>query len=85
VALISVCDKCQEREGVETYTLDGGGRRARVDLCVTHARLAMDLMDLAGIDAKPTPRKRTARKRTAAAAAPRVVTMGQIEEMKKSD
>lgn len=79
MALISVCDDCAEREGVATYAIDGGGRKARVDLCKDHAKTLTDLMDLVKDQPTKAPAKRAARKPRAS----RVMSMEEIEALKK--
>lgn len=78
MALIVVCDECAERKGVATYAIEGGGRKASVDLCEAHAKVLVDLMDLVKDQPTKAPAKRTPRKPRAS----RVVSMEEIEALK---
>lgn len=79
MAMIAVCDRCAEREGVETYTIEGGGSKTRLDLCKTHMEPLVALMDLVPEEPVKAPAKRASRKPRAS----RVTSIEEIEALKK--
>jgi hypothetical protein len=47
-----VCDKCDQREGVATYTIGSPAGRVRLDLCPKHAKPLIELAGAATVSGK---------------------------------
>lgn len=86
MALILVCDICEEREGAEEYEIRGGGRRSKVALCKAHAEPVQDVMskgEVTGIVATPV-RKPVKRAASKSRGSKRVTSIEEIEALKQS-
>lgn len=78
---VLVCDKCQSQDGVETWQLGRGSQRATLDLCSACSEPVAQLLTEA--DTKPVAATRPRAVTRARAPRQKVMTMEEIEKLKK--
>lgn len=85
MALVPVCDICEERDGVEAYELKGGGRSSNVDLCKIHAKPVQDIMSKGRVtETAATPVRRPTKRAASKSRGKQVTSIEEIEALKKS-
>jgi hypothetical protein len=75
---VTVCDQCGTQDGVRHFEVREGARKAALDLCGTHGKVLDQLLG-EHAPASQRPAKRASRPR----AAKKVMTMEEIEALKK--
>lgn len=80
---ITVCDKCRSMDkSTTTYTIEGNGTLATLDLCEDDAKVLIEYQEMAPIPEVSPLNVPTVSARKASRSNARIITMEELEKLK---